>query len=107
MPVLLRRGPADRRHLEPPVRHRHRGKTLLDLESVDDTDQGSYGRLSDTDAASDHFPCYQAYSHHPGNIPFMSYELIALLMFGAMMVMLLTGQRVFAAIGFVASGAAL
>jgi tripartite ATP-independent transporter DctM subunit len=37
----------------------------------------------------------------------MSYELIALTMFGAMMVMLLTGQRVFAAIGFVASGAAL
>jgi tripartite ATP-independent transporter DctM subunit len=37
----------------------------------------------------------------------MSYELIALSMFGAMMVMLLTGQRVFAAIGFVASGAAL
>lgn len=37
----------------------------------------------------------------------MSYELIALSMFGMMMVMLLTGQRVFAAIGFVASGAAL
>lgn len=37
----------------------------------------------------------------------MSYELIALLMFGMMMVMLVTGQRVFAAIGFVASGAAL
>lgn len=37
----------------------------------------------------------------------MSYELIALLMFASMMVMLLTGQRVFAAIGFVASGAAL
>jgi tripartite ATP-independent transporter DctM subunit len=37
----------------------------------------------------------------------MSYELIALSMFGAMMLLLLTGQRVFAAIGFVASGAAL
>ena len=37
----------------------------------------------------------------------MSYELIALSMFGMMMLMLLTGQRVFAAIGFVASGAAL
>ena len=37
----------------------------------------------------------------------MSYELIALSMFGMMMIMLLTGQRVFAAIGFVASGAAL
>ena len=37
----------------------------------------------------------------------MSYELIALLMFASMMVLLMTGQRVFAAIGFVASGAAL
>ncbi|MBY6091714.1 TRAP transporter large permease [Pseudooceanicola sp. 502str34] len=37
----------------------------------------------------------------------MSYELIALLMFASMMVLLLTGQRVFAAIGFVASGAVL
>jgi tripartite ATP-independent transporter DctM subunit len=37
----------------------------------------------------------------------MSYELIALLMFSSMMVMLLTGQRVFGAIGFVAVVAAL
>jgi len=37
----------------------------------------------------------------------MSYELIALLMFSSMMVMLLTGQRVFAAIGIVASASAL
>ncbi len=33
----------------------------------------------------------------------MSYELIALLMFSTMMLMLLTGQRVFGAIGFVAA----
>ncbi|MCV6576048.1 MAG: TRAP transporter large permease subunit [Cohaesibacter sp.] len=37
----------------------------------------------------------------------MSYEMIALLMFSTMMVMLLTGQRVFGAIGFVAVAAAL
>lgn len=37
----------------------------------------------------------------------MSYEMIATLMFASMMVLLTTGQRVFAAIGFVASGAAL
>ncbi len=37
----------------------------------------------------------------------MSYELIAMLMFSTMMVMLLTGQRVFGAIGFVAVVAAL
>jgi tripartite ATP-independent transporter DctM subunit len=37
----------------------------------------------------------------------MSYEMIALLMFASMVVLLTTGQRVFAAIGFVASGAAL
>ena len=37
----------------------------------------------------------------------MSYELIALLMFSSMMLVMLTGQRVFAAIGFVAVAAAL
>jgi len=37
----------------------------------------------------------------------MSHELIALMMFSSMMLMLLTGQRVFAAIGFVAATAAL
>ena len=37
----------------------------------------------------------------------MSYELIALLMFSMMMLMLLTGQRVFGAIGFVATVFAL
>ncbi len=37
----------------------------------------------------------------------MSYELIATLMFSTMMLMLLTGQRVFGAIGFVAVAAAL
>jgi tripartite ATP-independent transporter DctM subunit len=36
-----------------------------------------------------------------------SYELIALLMFASMMLMLMTGQRVFAAIGFVAVASAL
>ncbi len=37
----------------------------------------------------------------------MSYEMIALVMFVGMMGMLLTGQRVFGAIGFVAAAAAL
>ncbi|MEX2201218.1 MAG: TRAP transporter large permease subunit [Dongiaceae bacterium] len=37
----------------------------------------------------------------------MSYEMIAILMFASMMLLLMTGQRVFAAIGFVAAGAAL
>ncbi len=37
----------------------------------------------------------------------MSHEMVALLMFATMLLMMLTGQRVFAAIGFVASGAAL
>ncbi len=37
----------------------------------------------------------------------MSYEMIAIFMFSAMMLMLLTGQRVFAAIGFVATVSAL
>jgi tripartite ATP-independent transporter DctM subunit len=37
----------------------------------------------------------------------MSYEMIALLMFSSMMIMLMTGQRVFGAIGFVGAAAAL
>jgi tripartite ATP-independent transporter DctM subunit len=37
----------------------------------------------------------------------MSYEAIAITMFGGMLVMLLTGQRVFAAIGFVSATASL
>ncbi len=37
----------------------------------------------------------------------MSYEVIALMMFSTMMLMLLTGQRVFGAIGFVAAASAL
>ncbi|MCF8481095.1 MAG: TRAP transporter large permease subunit [Rhodospirillum sp.] len=37
----------------------------------------------------------------------MSYEMIALLMFASLMVMMLTGQRVFAAIGVVGAAAAL
>ncbi|GIX13294.1 MAG: hypothetical protein KatS3mg118_1253 [Paracoccaceae bacterium] len=37
----------------------------------------------------------------------MSHEAIALLMFASMMLLLMTGQRVFAAIGFVASAAVL
>ena len=37
----------------------------------------------------------------------MSYETIALTMFSCMMLMLMTGQRVFAAIGFVAVAAAI
>ena len=38
---------------------------------------------------------------------YFSYEAIAILMFATMLVMLLTGQRVFGAIGFVAAAAAL
>ncbi len=37
----------------------------------------------------------------------MSHELIAIAMFSSMMLMLLTGQRIFGAIGFVAVAAAL
>ena len=37
----------------------------------------------------------------------MSYNVIALLMFSSMMLLLLTGKRVFGAIGFVAVAAAL
>ena len=38
---------------------------------------------------------------------YVSYELIAIVMFAGMMLMLLTGQRIFGAIGFVSAAAAL
>ena len=38
---------------------------------------------------------------------FVSYELIAIVMFATMLLMLLTGQRVFGAIGFVSAAAAI
>jgi len=38
---------------------------------------------------------------------YFSYEAIAILMFATMLVMLLTGQRVFGAIGFDSAAAAL
>ena len=38
---------------------------------------------------------------------YLSYEAIAIIMFAGMMLMLLTGQRVFGAIGFVSAAAAL
>ena len=37
----------------------------------------------------------------------MSYELIAILMFSGMMLMLMTGQRVFGAIGFIGAAAGM
>ena len=37
----------------------------------------------------------------------MSYEMIGMTMFGGMLLMMLTGQRIFAAIGFVSAAAAL
>ena len=53
---------------------------------------------------ADDFACVQAYRHTAAGGHPMSYELIAILMFSSMMVLLMTGQRVFAAIGFVAAG---
>ena len=38
---------------------------------------------------------------------YVSYEAIAIIMFVGMMLMLLTGQRVFGAIGFISAAAAL
>ena len=40
-------------------------------------------------------------------VDYVSYEMIAITMFATMLLMLLTGQRVFGAIGFVAAMAAL
>ena len=98
---------ADRLDLQPEIRHRDRRTALLDVEPVDDTDQDADGRLYRADAPAGLLPGLQAYRHPARSRHFMSYELIAILMFASMMVLLMTGQRVFAAIGFVAAGAAL
>ena len=60
-----------------------------------------------SDAASAHFSVLQRLSRSQRGDTVMSYEMIGLLMFSTMMLMLLTGQRVFGAIGFVGAFAAL
>ena len=59
------------------------------------------------DAAAMPVGAFQGRAADPGRGDLMSYEMIATLMFSTMMLMLMTGQRVFGAIGFVAVVAAL
>jgi hypothetical protein len=72
-------------------------------------DQADHDHRHLPDAAAGHCQGIPE-GHSPGSRrsdPLMSYEMIAILMFSSMMLMLLTGQRVFGAIGFVAVVAAL
>ena len=107
LPDLLPGRDADRRHLQPAIRHRDQRAALLDLESIRDPDQGAAGGLPGPDADAGRLSGLQEYGDVARREAVMSYEMIALLMFGAMLVLLVTGQRVFAAIGFVAMAAAL
>src|SRR5690606_14710157 len=70
-------------------------------------DQGGHVHRHRADAVAGHRHLLQGFLRRPWGDPVMSYELIALLMFSSVMLRLLTGKRVFGAIGFVAAAAAL
>jgi hypothetical protein len=70
-------------------------------------DQGGNGYRNIAYAVSGNCPVFQRLGGGSRNLAVMSYEFIALAMFASMMLMLLTGQRVFGAIGFVGGFAAL
>ena len=80
---------------------------LLGVGAADGTDQDHHDRGDRADAAAGDLDLLQGRRevHRPGDR--MSYEAIAVLMFSTFMLLLLTGQRVFGAIGFVAAAFAL
>src|SRR5690554_7045482 len=93
--------------LSPPWRHlQHRvcaglrSKKLHRLGTALGADQDHHDDRHRTDASAGDCHVLQGPGGSSRRDPGMSYELISLLMFGTMMVMLLTGQRVFGAIGF-------
>src|SRR5690606_31433708 len=104
---LLSGDAADRRHFLHRLRHRIQGDQLFGLVALHGADQGGHVHRHRTDAVAGHRHLLQGFLRRPWGDPVMSYELIALLMFSSMMLLLLTGKRVFGAIGFVAAAAAL
>ena len=76
---------------------------LLGVGAADGADQDHHDRGHRADAAAGDLDLLQGRGevHRPGDR--MSYEAIAVLMFSTFMLLLLTGQRVFGAIGFVAA----
>ena len=76
---------------------------LLGVGAADGADQDHHDRGHRADAAAGDLDLLQGRRevHRPGDR--MSYEAIAVLMFSTFMLLLLTGQRVFGAIGFVAA----
>ena len=60
-----------------------------------------------SDVASGSFGINQRYRQAAGSADLMSQEYIAIFMFASMLLMLMTGQRVFGAIGAIAAISAL
>src|SRR5690606_4172746 len=104
--LLSRHAPDRRRRVDDlclPVRR----EELFGVGALHVAHQGrhQYRPVSDTAAGGCHL--VQGLGAAPGRADLVSYELIAALMFSSMMLLLLTGQRVFAVSGFVGAMAAL
>ena len=99
--------PVDWRDLEHQLRDRVWPTQVFHVESIDDSDQADHGVRYHLDAAAGHIHLFQGPGQSPRDPAVMSYEAIAIIMFVSMLLMMLTGQRVFAAIGIVSTLAAL
>ena len=102
--AVLLWGGIDFHDLQFSVRGRTKPKRLAALPLAD---QGHHGHRYRIDDFSSGLRVLQGHPAASGRGILMSYELITILMFALMMLMLATGQRVFAAIGFVAVLSAL
>src|SRR5690606_33570602 len=107
LPRFLSGDAPRRRHIEHAIRDRIPTGELHLLRAASLAHQDNHDGRHLPDAPPGHRHFLQGPCPGPRRGSCMSYELITLLMFSSLMVMLLTGQRVFGAIGFVAAGAAL
>ena len=104
---LLHRGPHVRRLLEHELRAGVRPAELFGLGAVHGADQDHHDVGHRPDVAAGNRHVLQGPGQGARGTAAMMYEVIALLMFSSMLLMLVTGQRVFGGIGCVASAFAL
>src|SRR5690606_35156850 len=102
VPDRLRGDASRRRHRQHPVRAGIRRAELFVVGAVHVADQDHHGGRPRAHAAAGDRHLLPERCGRAGRAAAVSYELIAIMMFSAMLLMLLTGQRVFGAIGFVA-----
>jgi hypothetical protein len=96
-----------RRGVEHQLRDHLRAEELLRLVAAAVADQVGHDDRHPADAAAVRLDLLQGRRHRAREADHMSSEFITLFMFGTMMVLLFTGQRVFGVIGFVGAAAAL